>query len=346
MITGIMSGMGRVAWLAPMHADPGNQPPPLTFLSFFTEWKWDWLFAIPALFGLGMYLWGVVRLRRRGHRWPMGRTLSWCVGGIGTATVAGMSGLGAYDTVLFSVHMVQHMVLMMITPVFLAVGAPVTLLLRNLGKVGRHRVTAVLHSWPARVLFFPPLATALMVVTPFVLYMTDLYPLTLDNDFAHDALHIYMVTVGCLFFWPLVGNDPMPHRPPYPVRMLLFLITMPFTSFLGVTIMGSKRLIAEEWYLAFQRAWPPSPIDDQYLAGAIMWATGDLTMGVIMAVIFVQWLKASRREAARIDRQLDRAEELAARSREPGSGAARTGYDDNAAVSGTAVHKSPDEEDR
>ncbi len=306
--------------LLPLHADPSNQPPPLTWWTLLAEWKWDWLFVVPATLGLALYLWGVWRLRGRGIGWPVGRTLAWCVGGIGTATVAGMSALGAYDTVLFSVHMVQHMILMMITPVFLALGAPVTLLLRNLGNTGRRRVSRLLQSGLARLLFFPPLTTALMIVTPFTLYMTPLYEATLSIGWAHDLMHIYMVTVGCLFFFPLLGNDPFPHRPAYPIRILLFFITMPFTSFLGVTIMGSPRLIAENWYLAFERAWAPSPVDDQYIAGAIMWATGDLTMGVIMAVLFVQWLKDSQREAARIDRQLDREEERAAHVREANQG--------------------------
>lgn len=334
-----MGAMGNVGWVL-LHADPQNQPPPLTWVTLLTEWKWDWLFVVPATLGLGLYLWGVFRLRANGVAWPLSRTLAWCVGGIGTATIAGMSALGAYDTVLFSVHMVQHMILMMITPVFLAVGAPITLLLRNLGRTGRRRVSRVIHSLPARVLFFPPLATGLMIVMPFTLYMTDLYRITLDNDLAHDLLHVVMISIGCLFFWPLVGNDPMPNRPAYPIRILLFFLTMPFTSFLGVTIMGSSRLIAEDWYLAFQRAWPPSPIDDQYIAGAIMWATGDLTMGVIMGVLFAQWLKESRKEAARIDRQLDREERLAAlraaRSVEPDG----TGYHDD------QPNRAPDEEDR
>jgi putative copper resistance protein D len=338
--------MGRVGAGLPLHADPGNQPPPLTPATMFGEWKLDLLFLVPALAGLGLYLWGVGRLRARGDRWPLSRTLAWCVGGIGTAAVAGMSGLGAYDTVLFSVHMVQHMVLMMITPVFLAVGAPVTLLLRNLGGPGRRRVMAVLHSWPARLLFHPVLATALMIATPYVLYLTQLYPFTLDNDLAHDLLHVYMVTVGCMFFWPLVGNDPMPKRPAYPLRMLLFLITMPFTSFLGVTIMGSSRLIAEEWYLSFRRAWPPSPADDQYIAGAIMWATGDLTMVVVMGVLFVEWLRDSRREAERIDRQLDREEELAARRAQQAVAADFNGYDEEPLPADRPGPGRPDEEDR
>ena len=334
--------MGFAGLTLPTHADPVDQPPPLTWLRLLTEWKWDWLFVVPAALGLGLYLWGVWRLRARGHRWPAVRTWSWCVGGIGTAVIAGMSSLGAYDTVLFSVHMVQHMILTMITPVFLAIGAPVTLLLRNLGGPGRRQVMRVLHSRPLKVLLFPPLATGLLITTPFALYLTDLYSYTLDVDWAHDLLHVYMVTVGCMFFFPLLGNDPTPYRLPYPVRILLLFLTMPGQAFLGTTIMGSPRLIAEEWYLAFNRAWPPSPIDDQYLAGAIMWATGDLTMGVIMAVFLAQWYADSKREAARVDRRLDREERLAARRAAAGDPEGHR-YDDGTGDRAAAV---PDEEDR
>lgn len=83
---------------------------------------------------------------------------------------------------------------------------------------------------------------------------------------------------------------------------------MPFHAFLGVTIMGSPTLIAEDWYLSFHRTWGLSPYDDQTWAGALMWATGDLTSFSAMVVIIRQWIADSNREAKRIDRALDRQE--------------------------------------
>jgi cytochrome c oxidase assembly factor CtaG len=219
--------------------------------------------------------------------------------------LATMSGLGAYDTVLFSVHVVQHMILSMVTPLFLALGAPVTLALRTLPARPRRALLALLHTRLARVLTFAPLALALFIVTPFVLYYSPLYEVTLRSAFWHAFLHMHFVTIGALLMWPLVGADPVPGRIGYPLRLLVMFLMLPFHAILGISIMGAERLIAEDWYLAFERTWPPSPLDDQYLAGAIMWGSGDVTALLMLAALFVQWFRHSQREARREDRRLD-----------------------------------------
>ncbi len=302
----------------PMHAKPDDDILPLEGIRYLTAWE----FPPPAVLALlvvgGLYLYGVHRLRARGDAWPVMRTVSFVGLGLGAIAVATFSFLGVYDTVLFWSHMVQHMLLNMIAPVFLVFGAPVTLALRTLPKRPRGLLLKLLHSRLAKVLLFPPLTTGLMVASPFLLYMTGWYELTLRNDFFHDTLHLYLVTVGCLFFFPLLGVDPVPIKMPYPIRILLFMLTMPFHAFLGVTIMGSTRLIAEDWYVAFDRSWGLSPMADQNLAGGLMWATGDLTMFAAMGTIFIQWVAESKREARRVDRQLDREEAERARRERPG----------------------------
>lgn len=310
----------------PLHADPGDDIIPLVGWRYLTAWTFEPLPTLMILLVAGAYLYGVHVLHKRGDKWPVGRTISFCVLGLGTLAFALFSFLGTYDTVLFWLHMLQHMLLTMIAPVFLVAGAPATLALRTLPKRPRKVLLAVLHSTFAKILLFPPLTTFLMVGTPFVLYMTGWYDLTLRNDFAHDTLHIYMVTIGCLFFFPLLAVDPVPIRMPYPIRIILFLLTMPFHAFLGVTIMGSTKLIAEDWYLAFNRSWGLSPLQDQSWAGGLMWATGDITMFAAMSVIFLQWIKDSKREAKRVDRAMDRADALAAKRAAMVAGAA-VGYD-------------------
>ena len=294
-------------WPLPLHATPDGGVRPLTLLGLLTNWQWDW-FAGPVLLVLvGVYVWGVSVLRRRGDAWSISRTSYWMIG-MAQLAYATLGPLGVYDTVLFSIHMVQHMMLSMTIPVALAQGAPMTLALRVLSGRVRSGLLWLIHSKLARVILFPPLTTSAMILMPFVLYTSGLYDLTLRNAVFHDLLHLWMLLMGSAFFMPLVGPDPSPWKVPYPIRILLFFLTMPFHAFIGTMLMGSKTLVAESWYLAFNRTWGPSPMRDQYIAGGILWATGDFTMLGVMTALFLGWFRESQREARRVDRQLDRDE--------------------------------------
>jgi cytochrome c oxidase assembly factor CtaG len=294
--------------LVPLHATPSDQPPPLTPTRLLTEWTWEWSMGLGIAIGAGLYIAGLVVLHRRGDRWPVPRSLSFLLGGLGSIAIATMSALGTYDTVLLSVHMVQHMILMMVAPMFLALGAPITLALRTLSPRPRAMLLAVLHSRVARVLTFPPLALALFIATPFALYYSSFYETSLRSGVWHAFLHLHFIIIGCLLMWPLVGIDPVPGRISYPLRLLMLFLMLPFHAFLGISIMSATTLIAESWYLAFNRTWPPSPLDDQYLAGGIMWGSGDAIALLMLIALFVQWYAQSQREARREDRRLDRLE--------------------------------------
>ena len=310
-----------VPTLVPMHATPGDQPPPLTPERLLTEWNLDPWIVVALLMAAGLYATGAVQLRRRGVRWSAGRTTAFVGGGLGTVAVATLSALGTYDTVLFSVHAVQHMMLMTLSPIFLALGAPVTLALRTLPATPRRWLLVLLHSRLARVLSFAPLALALFVATPFALYYSDFYALTLRSAFWHGFLHLHFVVIGCMLMWPLVGPDPVPGRVSHPLRLLVMFVMLPFHAFLGISIM-SAGLLAEDWYLSFERTWSPSPLDDQYLGGALMWASGDIVAVVMLAVLFVQWFRSSQREAAREDRRLDRLDAVRIGQSQPSAKAA------------------------
>jgi len=274
---------------------------------------------VVTVWAAGLYLLGVRSLRRRGDAWPVGRTVMFVGVGMGAFYVATSSGLAAYDTTLLSVHMVQHMVLAMLVPLALALGAPVTLALRTLPRTPRRWLLTVLHSRAAKVLTFPPLTLALYVVSPWALYFSGWYPATLDHVWLHELMHLHLVVVGMLFFWPIVGIDPVPGRVGYPARMLLVVLTLPFHAFLGVTIMGQDTLLGGNHYQALHElpgyGWLPDPLDDQHLAGGLLWSSGDLVGLVLLGVLFAQWVRSSMREAAREDRRLDL---LEARSRDGG----------------------------
>ena len=294
-------------------ATGGDVPPPLTAARVFTAWTVDpWLAAVIVAVG-GVYLYGVSALRRRGDAWPVGRTIAFVGGGLGSMAVAGMSSLGTYDDTLLSMHMIQHMVLSMVAPVFLCLGAPVTLALRTLPLVWRKRLVALLHSRFAKFFSFPLVTGILFVATPFALYFSGWYQATLTNDYLHEVTHIHFVLVGSLWFWPLLGVDPVPNRLAYPFRLLAIFATLPFHAILGLTIMQATDLIAADYYNSLGRTWGSSPLADQHTAGGILWGSGDLVGMLVFIVLAVQWARESQKEAEREDRRLDRLEAEEAR---------------------------------
>jgi cytochrome c oxidase assembly factor CtaG len=288
----------------------GDQLPPFSPAAVLTQAQPVSTAALLLLLAAGLYVWGVVKLRGRGDRWPAGRIVVFLLG-LGVLGLATLSGIEAYDDTLLSVHMVQHMLLSMVGPILLALGAPVTLALRT-APVGVRRVLMrVLHSAVAKVLTFPLVNFGLFVVSPFVLYFSGLYRETLSYAWVHDLVHVHFVIVGCLFFWPLLGIDPLPGRMSYPLRALLMFLSTPFHTVLGLTVMQSAALLAGDWYPSLGLAWA-NPYDDQKVAGGILWAGGEFTAVAMLGALVFQWMRASDKEARRIDRALDRAEAVEA----------------------------------
>lgn len=281
-------------------------PPPLVGGRYLTSWQFDPVVVVALVLTAGLYLWASGRLRRRGDAWPVGRDVAFIGGGLGTIALAILWWPGVYDDTLFWAHMGQHMLLSMLAPIFLALGAPVTLVLRTLPPGGRRRLSAALRSLPAKILINPLVGFGLLFGTPFVLYFTGLYQASLRNDVLHELLHVHFILAGSVFFWPLVGVDPVPGRLAHPLRMLLLFVTLPAHAWLGITIMSDNSVIAGSYYRALGRPWGPSLLHDQTIGGGLLWATGDLVGVVVLAALFVQWSRADAREASRVDRSLDR----------------------------------------
>jgi len=304
-------------------AHGGDLPGPPTTTTLLALRPGSWLALVLPL-AAALYLYGVYRLRARGDRWPLARTLLFLGPGLGGIASVTLTGVRTYDDVLLSVHMVQHMMLSMVAPIFLALGAPVTLALRTLARRPRRALLAVIHSRVARVLAFPLVAYGLFVATPFALYFTGLYRATMAHEWLHELVHLHFVAVGCLFFWPLLGVDPLPGRWPYPARALLMFLSAPFHTVLGLTIMQSGELIGGDWYPSLGLAWL-DPFADQKVAGGILWAGGEVVSVTMLAVLVAQWMRQAEREARRVDRQLDREEAEAAAAEAAAAAAATRG---------------------
>jgi putative membrane protein len=284
----------------------GYPPPPTVGRMLF-----DWSFApIPlagvAIVGL-LYLAGVVKLRRRGDGWPVGRTAAWLFGLLVVA-YATCGGVASYDHALFSAHAVQHMLLATVAPIPLALGAPVTLALRTLPKRLRRELMWLLHTPVAKVLAFPLVGFVVLVVSMYGLYFTSLYEASLRSDLVHEVIHAHFLFAGCLFFWPIIGIDPLPGRLPHWARLMLLFITFPMHALLALAIMNYSEVFAGGYYAAHPRPWGTSLLTDQHNGGGLMWAAGELVGAAVFVALFAQWSRADERQAKREDRRADRTE--------------------------------------
>ncbi|MPY97026.1 MAG: copper resistance protein CopD [Actinophytocola sp.] len=284
-------------------------PPTLVRLLF--DWRFDLIFGLLAVALAAVYLAGVLRLRRRGDAWPVGRTIAWLLG-CATILLSTSSGIGKYAPAMFSVHMGNHMLLSMVAPVFLVLGGAVTLVLRALSPAGRNGppgprewVLAFVHSPLSRGLTQPLVAGGLFVGSFYLLYFSGLFDVALDYHWAHLAMNAHFLIVGYVFFWPLIGVDPAP-RPMQPLgRLALMFASMPFHAFFGVILMNSQTVIGAAFYRGLDLPWVDDLLSEQRLGGGIAWASGEIPALIVLIALMVQWARADERQARRIDRKAD-----------------------------------------
>ena len=292
----------------------GDEVPVPTLTSALLSWRFD-----PLALGLigataAVYLWAVRRVdaAHPGNRHPAWRTWLF-MGGLAAMAVALVSPIEAFEGALFSVHMVQHMLLELVAAPLLLAGAPITLTLRVASPGVRRRLLTILHSRVIRVLSFPVIAWFLFAAVNWGWHFSTLYDQALENVALHYVQHATFLAAALLFWWPVIGADPSPWRLPHPVRLLYLFLAMPQNSFLGVALM-STRTVLYPHYLTSGRTWGPSPLDDQQLGGIIMWVVGDVAFLVGMAGVVGMWVRQEERNTARLDARL--AAERAARGEE------------------------------
>jgi putative copper resistance protein D len=243
--------------------------------------------------------------------------------GLATIGLALTSPIEAYEGVLFSVHMVQHMLLELLAAPLLLAGGPITLALRVASPTHRHRLLAVLRSRVVHVVSFPVVAWVVFAAVNWGWHFSAAYDVALENEAVHYFQHATFLAAALLFWWPAIGADPSPWRLPHPVRLLYLFLAMPQNSFLGVALMSAKEVLYPH-YVTNARAWGLSPLEDQQLGGVIMWVVGDVAFLAGMAVVVALWVRHEERRTRRIDARL--AAERAARGEPawvPGGGRER-----------------------
>jgi putative copper resistance protein D len=270
----------------------------------------SWELDVPALLlvvllGL-LYGWGVLRLRRRGERWPLPRIAAFAVPGLGALVVATMSALAVYDHVLFWPAAVQNVLLDLIAPLGLALGDPLRLAVRALPERTAGRVRRAMTGRLVRLLTFPLVSTALVLVTELTVYFTPYFETALRHGWLHQLMYLHLLLAGCLFVVPvLTREETLPAWCTHPVRAALVFVDGIVDAVPGIVVMTHGTLIAGAWYLHHAPSWAPDVQHDQQLGGGAMISIAELVALPFLLAILVQWARAERTETAALDRLLD-----------------------------------------
>ncbi|HEY3292611.1 MAG TPA: cytochrome c oxidase assembly protein [Candidatus Nanopelagicaceae bacterium] len=273
----------------------------------------DALFIGILVLALALYFRGVAILKRQGDKWPVNRTVNFVIGCV-IIEFATSGGLGVYAYFAFSYHMVAHMVLGMVAPIFIILGAPITLALRTLpqGRTPDERgvrgtLVAALHSRLVSIWVNPIVALALFDGSLFVLYLTPLFGGMMLSHTGHFVMDLHFILAGLLFFHVVIGVDPNPKRVPYLARIVLLFAAMAIHAFFSVALISSTTLLDHGYFAQLHRPWSTDLLSDQHLGGSLGWALGEIPIMIALVATFLLWNRDDAREARRIDRNAERA---------------------------------------
>jgi putative copper resistance protein D len=283
-------------------------PPAPTIINILKLYNPDALMIALLITAVALYIKGVSVLKSRGDSWPVGRTIAFA-SGIALIDFATSGGLGVYALFSFEYHMMAHMLLGMIAPIGLVLGAPITLALRTLpqGRNSEERgvralALTALHSRYSVILTNPVTALALFDGSLFVLYFTDLFGNLMSNHAGHLFMNIHFILAGFLFFHVIIGIDPNPRKYPHIVRIVILFAAMSLHAFFSIALMSETTLIDGGYYGSLNTSWLPDLLLDQNRGGTIGWAMGEIPIILALIATFILWVRDDKRETVRIDR--------------------------------------------
>lgn len=265
--------------------------PPVQLHQLLAGWQFgDWTADVALCLQVAsaaMYLWGVRRLAARGRRWSPWRVAAF-LSGLATLFVALVSGLASYDNSVFTMDVIQHLLLMMVAPPLLSLGAPITLALQSGSRSVQTGLLRVLHSHPVVLLTAPLVAGGLYYTSMWADMESSFYPYSLTHPLIHDASHVVLFGLGCLFWWPATGVDRLPRQPNLGVRLAALGLGMPFESFLAIALMSAKQSFA-----------PQETVTDLHNGGQVFWVGAMAITALAAGTVAWRWLAAEERAATR-----------------------------------------------
>src|ERR1700733_4100272 len=311
----------------PSFATAYSGPPKLTLTRAFTEWRVDVPMLVLILLAAAWYLMSVRRGRRGGGPGGSGRTFAFLVLVLGFWMIASVAWPGFEEGVLFYARATQTVLLVLVSPLFLAMGKPLTLLIEAYPRAGG-RVKRAVCGRVARVVTFPAITTLLLVAVPMVLYFTSWYTHVFTSGTVREFTYLILMVPGYVFFWTLLRVDPVPREYPYGVAMWITAAEVVGDAFFGIAVIADQTILAAAHYHAVGYPYGPSLATSQVLGGGIIWILGDFVGLPFLAVQLIQMMRADKREAAEIDAELDARDAARAAAASPAAADDVAGKDD------------------
>lgn len=276
------------------------QPPTLGHL--LGTWTFDPVLLCVLCLVAGLYLMGV---RRASSPWPIRRVVSF-LAGLVVLALALLSGIDQYADELLSVHVIEHLLLILLAPILLLWGAPVRLALSTSTPAARRALATVLRSRPVRWLTRPACGFVLFTVVVLATHLTGVYEAALRDQTLHALEHAAYFWTGTLFLLPLLAAaDPIP-RPPGAIARFSWLMAAMLVMSIPAGVFLFDEHVRYPFYLAPARALHASALADQQTAGVLMLVAGGVVMGVLAIVIAMSAMLAEERRQQRRDHYADR----------------------------------------
>jgi cytochrome c oxidase assembly factor CtaG len=279
-------------------------PPTLQNSTYLTQWALNpWVLGFITLAG-GLYLVGVKRHRTAGKPWRRSQT-AYFLCGLALLGFLTMSFLGAYERILFWPRAVQNTLVLMLVPMLLALGAPLTLLLENSSQHAQARITAILRSRPALILAFPATVSAAFLSTPFLVYLTPWFETAMQSEVQNEILRFTLLAVGYYYYWMRLRIDPVPRGYPHLVSVWITFAEAVTDGALGIILMWGSHIVALNYYTSLNRPWGMTFHQDQLIGGGVIWALGDLAGLPFIGALWRRMFREDQHEAAAVDAALD-----------------------------------------
>jgi cytochrome c oxidase assembly factor CtaG len=268
-------------------------PGPLDPAALLLHWRPDLVFGPLAVLGAVGYLLGVRRLRHAGRDWPVTCTAAWLAGCL-CLLLSTCSGLATYAPAMFSLHMIQHMLLATLVPVLLVLGHGVSLALDSAPAGVARALGSLLHSPVLRSVRNPFVAWVAVGLTLFGLYPTGLYADVLQQHWGHLGMSVAFLGTGLAIFWAVLGRSP--GRAPLPPigQIVMVFALMALHAGFSAWLLSQPAPLAGDFYTALHLPWVPDVLADQRRGAVIGWALAEAPVILAVLALVLRWTHQDR----------------------------------------------------